>query len=141
MALRSGVDSWARLLKTAGLTLRVAIPQEMAWLNLIRQGRDLPGQLGIAAREGAMLRLSFFSEERFITAKELTDDADALRRALNAYRFSLPPSHPPLRDLIVCAEQMPENPLPELNLHPVSRLMPGVSHRCILAAGAALQRK
>lgn len=138
-ALRSAVEEYRSILKLAGLTLQLAVPAEMAWVDFLRSRQGLPRKISILSRSAR--RLYLYADGEFITGKELPfpEPDAAIRRAVNLYNFSLPVGEAPLQDLIFCGDGPPPD-LPGITIHPVSRLLDNVPPQCALAAAAALHR-
>lgn len=65
------VEQYYNIFKKAGLTLKVAIPAEMAWCNLINQGDKLPKKLCIVDVGHSTTRVNFFIDGNFVMGKEI----------------------------------------------------------------------
>lgn len=59
------------MLKKAGLTMTVAVPQEMAWLNLVRAATEEPKELCIVDIGRSSTRLYIFSNGKFMMGREI----------------------------------------------------------------------
>ena len=143
--LREEAEEYRQLLKLAGLRLEIAVPAEIALANLLCAHPELPDPLCILQADRNRIQLDIFSGGAYRTGKELPGtgdashpaDAEALRRALNLYNFSLAPGTHPVRDLVL-PEDFPETErtllarVTGMNVHPGSLLSGGA------AAGAAL---
>lgn len=68
---KSVMDEYHSLFKKAGLTLQVATPVEMAWLNLINAKTDLPKKLCIVDFGHSSTRVSIFSDGNFVMGKNI----------------------------------------------------------------------
>lgn len=139
---RGVVEDYRSLLKMAGLTLTLAVPAELAWLNLLRSRDDLPRKLCILEPGQSIYRLSIYSDGEFVTGKDIPLSSDeAIRRVLNLYNFSLPMGEAPLTDLIFCGDMPDGMDIAGMTVHPASRLLDGVPPQCALSAAAALQKE
>ena len=65
------VEEYYDIFKKAGLTLKVATPAEMAWLNLVSQAKNLPGTLGIVDIGHNITRVNIFSNGNFVMGKDI----------------------------------------------------------------------
>lgn len=65
------IDKSYAMLKKAGLTLKVAVPHEMAWLNLVRTGVNEPKEICIVDIGRSTTRLYIFSDGKFIMGREI----------------------------------------------------------------------
>ena len=141
-AQKTPLEEYRSLLKRSGLTLMAAIPPEMAWRNLLLSRPGLPDPLCVPVREPDRIRLYFFSGGHFVTGRDIPhaggpldiSSAEAIRRAVNLYNFSLAPGASPLQALVIPEEFSEEERTllaTGMTLHPGC---PGGA-----AAGAALQ--
>ncbi len=71
------VEEYYAMFKKAGLTLKLAIPAEMAWCNLIAQAEELPEKLCIVDIGHSATRVNIFDGGRFVMGKDI-DIAGAL---------------------------------------------------------------
>ena len=71
------VEEYYSIFKKAGLTLKVAIPAEMAWANLIAQAPNLPKKLCIVDIGHNTTRVNIFANGNFVMGKDI-DMAGAL---------------------------------------------------------------
>ena len=68
---KSMVEDYYAALKKAGLTLKQAMPVEMAWLNLITQASGLPEKYAIVDMGHHVTRVSIFAKGDFIMGKDI----------------------------------------------------------------------
>lgn len=59
------------ILKKAGLTLKTAIPQEMAWLNLVREATNEPRAMCILDVGATVTHIYIFADGKFLMGREL----------------------------------------------------------------------
>ena len=71
------VEQYYSIFKKAGLTLKVAVPGEMAWRNLVAQGNNLPKKLCIVDIGHTTTRVNIFVDGNFVMGKDI-DMAGAL---------------------------------------------------------------
>lgn len=69
--LKEAVEEYSAILKRAGLKLKVAIPAEMAWANLLRQSTGLPRELCIVDLGHNTARVNIFDEGCFVMGKDI----------------------------------------------------------------------
>ena len=82
-AVRRGVMADLRdLFRRAGLRLRTAIPEEMAYINLIRASKAAPHSHGILDLGHRGIRLYLYTGDRFESLRTLDDGCAALHRAV-----------------------------------------------------------
>ena len=85
------VDEYYSIFKKAGLTLKIATPAEMAWLNLINNANNLPNKLCIVDIGHHLTRVSIFSGKNFVMGKTiemggaLIDETIAADQQVDAY--------------------------------------------------------
>lgn len=85
------VEEYYSILKKAGLTLKVATPAEMAWLNLVNQASNLPDKLCIVDMGHNLTRVSIFVGGNFVMGKTiemggaLIDETIAAEQQVDAY--------------------------------------------------------
>jgi type IV pilus assembly protein PilM len=65
------INMYYTMLKRAGLTLKAAIPSEMAWLNIVRRAPQAPAELCIVDLGHNATRVQIFSNGRFMMGKEI----------------------------------------------------------------------
>ena len=65
------VEELYTIFKKAGLTLKIATPAEMAWLNLIRQNENLPKKLCIVDVGHNTTRVNIFANGNFVMGKDI----------------------------------------------------------------------
>ena len=65
------IDSYFSILKKAGLTLKVAVPAEMALLNLVRSATKEPKELCIVDVGHTSTRVYIYANGRFMMGKEI----------------------------------------------------------------------
>ncbi len=65
------VEEFYSIFKKAGLTLKVAIPAEMGWLNLITQAQNLPRKLCIVDVGHNTTRVNIFVDGNFVMGKDI----------------------------------------------------------------------
>ena len=71
------VEQYYSIFKKAGLTLKVAIPAEMAWRNLVENGSNLPKKLCIVDVGHNTTRVNIFVDGNFVMGNDI-DMAGAL---------------------------------------------------------------
>ncbi len=85
------VEEYYDMFKKAGLTLKVAIPAEMAWRNLIADARNIPQKLCIVDIGHHTTRVDIFQEGKFVMGKDidiagaLIDETIAAAQNVDAY--------------------------------------------------------
>lgn len=85
------VEEFYSIFKKAGLTLKLAIPAEMAWLNLISQAQNLPRKLCIVDVGHNSTRVNIFVDGNFVMGKDiemagaLIDETIAAEQKVDAY--------------------------------------------------------
>lgn len=85
------VEEFYSIFKKAGLTLKIAIPAEMAWLNLIAQGKNLPSKLCLVDVGHNSTRVNIFVNGNFVMGKDiemagaLIDETIAADQKVDAY--------------------------------------------------------
>ena len=65
------VEEYYDILKKAGLTMKVAIPAEMAWMNLVDKAKDEPKKLCIVDIGSGYTRVNIFSNGNFVMGKDI----------------------------------------------------------------------
>ncbi len=65
------VEDYYAIFKKAGLTLKLAIPAEMAWQNLVNAAPELPSELCIVDLGHQSTRVNIFSKGNFIMGKDI----------------------------------------------------------------------
>lgn len=68
---RDSVEEYYDIFKKAGLTLKLGIPAEMAWLNLVDRAKDLPKKLCIVDVGQDYTRVNIFSGGNFAMGKDI----------------------------------------------------------------------
>jgi len=68
---RDLVEEYYSIFKKAGLTLKIAVPAEIAWANLIRRAKEVPGKLGILDIGHASTGIRIYSGDNFIMGRDL----------------------------------------------------------------------
>lgn len=68
---KSLMDEYFTTFKKAGLTLKIATPVEMAWLNLIQRNPNLPEKLCIVDIGHSSTRVSIFANGNFVMGKNI----------------------------------------------------------------------
>lgn len=154
------LDTYRDSFQKAGLRLRLAIPPEMAWRNLILRQTTLPENLAILDLGHSTTRIQIFSGTHYRMGKEIPSArkfaadweelAREIRRVINFYNYSLLPGESPVNSLYYCGGFAGLEPLrqalensPDLTFLPISHLLdlPG-EHSALhwaIAAGAAVQ--
>lgn len=85
------IDTYYNMLKKAGLTMKVAVPQEMAWLNLVRAATSEPKELCIVDIGHTTTHVYIFANGRFLMGREielggqLLDDTIAAETKLDVH--------------------------------------------------------
>ena len=83
-ALTEAVEEYAAILRKAGLTLKVAMPEEMAWLNLIRLAPNEPKKICIVDIGAARTRVSIFSDGRYEMGREIDIAGQSIDSVISA---------------------------------------------------------
>ena len=65
------IEEFYTTFKKAGLTLKIAIPVEMAWMNLLAQATNLPPKLCIVDIGYSCTRVSIFDNGNFVMGKTI----------------------------------------------------------------------
>ncbi|MBQ9091769.1 MAG: pilus assembly protein PilM [Anaerotignum sp.] len=65
------VEEYYSIFKKAGLTLKLAMPAEIAWTNLIRRAKDVPGKICIVDIGHHVTRVNIFSGDNFIMGRSI----------------------------------------------------------------------
>ena len=68
---KSVMDEFYSIFKKAGLSLKVAIPVEMAWLNLINRNPESPRKLCIVDLGHSSTRVNIFADGNFVMGKNI----------------------------------------------------------------------
>ena len=71
------VEQYCSIFKKAGLTLKIAVPAEMAWRNLVEEANNLPKKLCIVDIGHSTTRVNIFVDGNFVMGKDI-DMAGAL---------------------------------------------------------------
>lgn len=85
------VEEFYSIFKKAGMTLKLAIPAEMAWLNLISQAQNLPKKLCLVDVGHNSTRVNIFVDGNFVMGKDiemagaLIDETIAAEQKVDAY--------------------------------------------------------
>lgn len=85
------VEEYYGIFKKAGLTMKTAIPAEMAWANLIRLSQDAPKKLCIVDVGHNVTRVNIFSGDNFLMGKDIDlagamlDETIAADQQVDAY--------------------------------------------------------
>ena len=85
------VEEYYSIFKKAGMTLKVAIPAEMAWLNLINNNKDLPRKLCVVDIGHNQTRVNIFVDGNFVMGKaiemggSLIDETIAAEQQVDSY--------------------------------------------------------
>ncbi len=69
--LKSDIDEYTSLLKKAGLSLKIAIPKEMAWLNLINGAKNLPKAVCIVDLGHGATNVDIFCGGSFVMGRKI----------------------------------------------------------------------
>lgn len=77
------IDSSYSMLKKAGLTMKVAVPQEMAWLNLVRLATDEPDEICIVDIGHASTHVYIFNHGKFLMGREIEIGGQQLDEAIS----------------------------------------------------------
>ncbi len=89
------VEDYYGILKRAGLTLKLAMPAEMAWQNLVERNPNLPSHLCIVDIGHNTTRVNIFANGNFIMGKDieyagsLVDETIAATQKIDAYAARL----------------------------------------------------
>lgn len=65
------IDSYYEMFRRAGLKLKVAVPPEMAWLNLVRRAKTEPRELCIVDLGHTVTQVDIYADGRFMMGKEI----------------------------------------------------------------------
>lgn len=65
------IDGNYNMLKKAGLTMKVAVPQEMAWLNLVRTATKEPKEICIVDIGHISTHVFIFADGKFLMGREI----------------------------------------------------------------------
>lgn len=65
------LESWHTIFRKAGLTLKIAVPAEMAWLNLVRQAKNAPKELCILDIGYSSTFVYIYADGKFMMGKEI----------------------------------------------------------------------
>ncbi len=65
------VEEYYSIFKKAGMTLKIATPVEMAWLNLVRRNPNLPKKLCIVDIGHSTTRVSIYADGNYIMGKTI----------------------------------------------------------------------
>lgn len=76
------VEGYRDILKKAGLRLKIAIPMEMAWMNLVDQAPQAPGKLCIVDAGHDFTRVHIFSHGNFSMGKDIEMGGALLDQAI-----------------------------------------------------------
>ena len=68
---KSVVEEYYSVFKKAGLTLKIATPAEMAWLNLVRSKKNAPNKLCIVDMGHNITRVNIFSDGNFVMGQDI----------------------------------------------------------------------
>lgn len=68
---KDAVEEYYSIFKKAGMRLKLAMPAEMAWLNLINRAHNLPSKLCIVDIGHTATRVSIFSNGNFVMSKTI----------------------------------------------------------------------
>jgi len=88
--LKEDIEYYYKLLRGAGLNMKIAIPAEMAWLNLIRQSDIEPKNLCIVDIGHNTTGIRIFADGGFAMGKQVELAGHALDEALGRY-FAVDP--------------------------------------------------
>lgn len=76
------IDEYYAMFKHAGFTLKIAIPSEMAWLNLVRRAQHEPNELCIVDIGHVSTHVYIYADGRFIMGKEIEIGGQQLDEAI-----------------------------------------------------------
>ena len=85
------VEEYYSIFKKAGLTLKIAIPAEMAWANLIAASQNLPRKICIVDVGHNSTRVNIFVDGNFVMGKDIEmagamlDETIAAEQKVDAY--------------------------------------------------------
>ena len=80
------VEEYYSVLKKAGFTLKLAMPVEMAWLNLIRRATNEPSTLCILDAGHSITRVSVFSNESYEMGRDIEMGGRNVDAAIAAFQ-------------------------------------------------------
>lgn len=76
--LKSDIEEYASLMRKAGLTLKVAIPKEMAWLNLINSAKNMPKSVCIVDLGHSATNVDIFCDGNFVMGRKIDNGGKQL---------------------------------------------------------------
>lgn len=68
---RDLIDTYYNMLKKAGFTMKVAVPHEVAWMNLVRSATSEPKEICIVDVGHTATRIYIFDGGRFVMGREI----------------------------------------------------------------------
>lgn len=78
------IEEFYTTFKKAGLTLKIAVPQEIAWMNLIALGNSLPKKLCIVDIGYAYTRVNIFENGCFVMGKTIERGGALIDQTISA---------------------------------------------------------
>lgn len=85
------VEEFFEIFKKAGLTLKVAMPAEMAWLNVLRNAKQCPDSLCIVDIGHEKTRVNIYRDGQFVMGKDIEfagqvfDETIAMDQQIDSY--------------------------------------------------------
>jgi len=76
------VEEYYDIFKRAGLTLKMAMPAEMAWLNVIRKAKRCPDSLCIVDIGHERTRINIYRDRQFVMGKDIDCAGQAFDEAI-----------------------------------------------------------
>ena len=80
--LKSDIDSYYSLFRRAGLNMKVAVPPEIAWLNLVRTAQNEPKNLCIVDIGHTCTNVDIYANGGYVMGKEIELAGSALDQTL-----------------------------------------------------------
>lgn len=85
---KEAMDKYYSIMKKAGLKLKVAIPAELAWMNLIQLAKNEPKNICIIDIGHYTTRVDIFSDGNFVMGKEIELGGQLIDKAIaDTYRI------------------------------------------------------
>ena len=79
-------EAYYEVLKKAGFTLKLAMPVEMAWLNLIRKAKNEPKTLCVLDAGHSVTRVSIYSNENYEMGREIEMGGKSVDQAIASFQ-------------------------------------------------------
>lgn len=85
------LEEYSNILHKAGLTLKIAMPEEMAWLNLVRATESKPQKLCIVDVGAEHTRVNIFDDNKYVMGKDIDIGGKNLDKVIAAAENVEPP--------------------------------------------------